>query len=315
MLLRASGIIGLPVFTLPDGKKIETVSDVIYHPKDNRIEALLIDTHGWFSKARVLLFEDIRSVGTDAVLIDTANVIKLISAVQKDIQYIAKSDTYLTGTRIITEEGINLGTVTDIYFNSNTGVVEEFEVSQGTKRNLKSGKKRVRIADIITIGQDATIVRVEAEKKIEEQAQGLQGVINKSKEQAPGFKEQVKDSMRGAGEKNREQTERFTDNTRIKAEDVHTSPETQDTVDSFKAPSADAGAVQSQMQTANRTTADRRRKDAVGLYLTKNILTPEDQIIAREGQMVTNRLLEDAEAAGVLDQILNNVAQRIPLSM
>src|SRR4051812_31056995 len=113
MLIKAVTIISLPVFTLYEGKKIGSVQDVIYHPKDNKIEALMLSKGGWFSEARVVLFDNIENIGDDVVLIKNEAAIKNASEVEADIEYIAKNDTYLTGTKIITTQGSTLGKVTD----------------------------------------------------------------------------------------------------------------------------------------------------------------------------------------------------------
>lgn len=70
---------------------------------------------------------------------------------------IARHEHYLTQTRIITEKGVDIGSVNDIYFND-SGDVKEIEVSDN---------KRIKIKDIITIGQDVTIVRDQNEDDFE----------------------------------------------------------------------------------------------------------------------------------------------------
>ncbi len=279
MLIRASTIIGLPVFTIADGKKIVIIQDVIYHPKLNKIEALLVEKGGWFSDSKVIVFSEIRSIGEDAILIDSVDVLKKASNVERDIEYIAKSDTYLTGTKIITEDGLELGEVSDIYFDTRTGDVEEFEVTHKAAKDLKSGKKRVKISDIITVGDDVAIVKVYTK------TEGLSATKSDKKEQPLQMpkiqhaEEEMKEHTQG-----REDHDGPSANPRARAKDVKSK------------------------------ISDRRKKDAVGLYLTKNILTLDDRLLAKEGDMVTNKLLEEAEGAGVIEQVLDNVSQRIPLS-
>ena len=271
MLIKASHMIGLPVFTIQDGKKVETVADVVYHPIENKIEALLTDKGGLFAPARVILFEDIRSIGENAVLIDTAAVLKKVSEVKNDIQAITKSDAYLTGKKIIAEEGDALGTVSDIYFDSKTGIVEEFEVSAGADKSHKQEKKRIKISDIITIGRDAAIVRLE---------QTLENSTEEKTEEPAGDLEM----------------QNF--------EPVPPEPENE---------AFEGELPPVKIPLAKRKVNDRRKKDAVGLYLTKNILTPDDKLLAKEGDMVTYKLLDQAEIADVLDQVLNNIAQHVSL--
>ena len=91
---------------------------------------------------------------------------------------IANDKNYLTKTKIITVDGDDLGNISDLYFSLPYGNVEEFEVSGGLISDLKSGRNTISISDIVTIGQDATIVKSYAGAKIESQnkTQGVQGV-------------------------------------------------------------------------------------------------------------------------------------------
>lgn len=276
MLIKASKVIGVPVFTIREGKRIKEIQEVIYHPKQNKIAAFIVDNGGWFSGSQVILFEDIVVLGEDAVLVDTAQVLKKASDVQSDIETITKSEKYLTDTQIITEKGEELGKVTDIYFDTKTGVVEEFEVSPADIKAEE--KKRVKISDIITIGEDATIVKVSSDES--------PFIQNEEREhpKEPAAWNEADQSLAGSvgGQQ----------------EAVNTS--------------SPAG-PKTQTDMKNKAN-ERRKKNAVGLYVTKNILTQNDKVLAKEGEMVTNRLIHQAEEERVLEQVLNNVTSRIQLS-
>jgi uncharacterized protein YrrD len=278
MLIKASDIIGLRVFTLREGKKIDVIEDVVYHPKLNKIEALLVDPGGWFSEAKVILFHDVSKIGKNAVLIDTADILKKVSDVKGEIEFIVKSDKYLAGARVITEEGTALGKVTDIYFDNETGLVEEFEVS----REEEQARIRVKIEDIITIGEDATIVRVpqkEAGWQESKDRERLQESISPIRQQTTKILADAQEKIKEASEKIRKVTQPQPPPVNTKSKII-----------------------------------ERRKREVVGLYLTKNILTQEDRMLAKEGEMVTNRLLQKAEESDVLEQVLNNVVPRMSLA-
>lgn len=183
MLIKGNDVIGLKILSLKQGRQIDDVSDLVYDPQNHQVKALIVDKGGWFSDAKLILYKDVESIGKDAVMVKTTDVVRKASDISERVESIAKADNYLTKTKIVTDSGTDLGSVSDIYFDDKTGRVEEFEVSQGLK-NLQSGKKRVRVSDIVTIGEDATIVRAVAEARFEKQAQdqGLQGMINKGKQ-------------------------------------------------------------------------------------------------------------------------------------
>ena len=276
MLTRASTVIGIPVFTIRTGKKIQEIKEVIYHPGQNRIAAFIVDKGSWFSGAQIIVFEDIVVLGEDAVLVDSAAVLKKASEVQQDIESITKSHTYLTDTRIITEKGEELGRVSDIFFDNKSGMVEEFEVSKNGTKNSKSEKKRVKISDIVTIGEDVAIVRVQSET---------------DQDNLKKIQEEVKNKISDL-------------NVRIYGQQEM----------SGQAGGIQTSEAQSRTSDTTRKVNERRKKEAVGLYLTKNILTIDDILLAKEGDMVTNKLLDTAEEKGVLEQVLNNFSTRIPIS-
>lgn len=272
MLMRASKVVGLPVFTVNDGKKIIRVEDVMYDPFQNRIEALLASKGGWFTESRVILFSDLLGIGEDAALINSTAMIKKVTEVSKNLEIIAKNDTYLTSTRIITEDGRELGRVNDIFFDTATGRVEEFEVSQGTLRNWKEGKKKVKITDIVSIGKDATIVRVNRSDFIQDEKS-----VNENKE-----------DMHTKTQDDQLNPDASTSSVNLEPKEYITQP----------------------VDMTSDVDHDKRRY-AVGQYLTKNILTINDKIFAREGDMVTYKLLQLAEEEGVLDEIYANIAPHV----
>lgn len=285
MLIKASKVIGLPVFTITDGRKIDHVEDVIYDPMRNRIEALLIEKGGWFGEPRVILYEDLEGIGYDAALISSPALMKKISEVGKNIQAIVKNDTFLTNTKIITEDGIEMGRVSDIYFNSSTGRVEEFEVSHGALLNWRESKKRIKIESLVTIGHDATIVKIIDDKTKPMPSQQSNAQINEVQEQTKNLVEEVRKNTVDEGAQNQP----------LETKEIQAKKEIN---------------IAESSENKNKLL-ERKKRDAVGLYLTKNILTPDDRMLAKEGEMVTYRLLQNAQASGVIDQIFNNVAPKI----
>lgn len=178
MRVKGSDVIGAKVFTVDDGRLVEDIDDIIYNPKTNKVEALLVNPGGIFSEAKIILIKDARGIGKDAVLIQNDEVMKRTPDIPKDVAAIATKGAYLTENRMITESGVDLGKVVDILFDSENGIVEEFEVSQGLK-DVAIGRKHVKVSDIITVGKDALIVKGYTEKKIEEQAKkgGVVGAV------------------------------------------------------------------------------------------------------------------------------------------
>lgn len=178
--MKVSEIIGLKVVTMNNGTQIDDVDDVVYDPKVNAITAVLVDKGGWFSDAKVILFKEISTIGHDAVLIPNELIVKKASELVPDLNEIVKGNVFLTNTKVITDSGTKLGTISDLIFNPQNGQVESLEVSQGALKNIQSGKKHIPISAIVTIGKDRIIVRKDAEQQVSQQAstKGMKGAVN-----------------------------------------------------------------------------------------------------------------------------------------
>lgn len=306
MLVRTSDVIGTKIVSVKEGKKIDTVDDVIYDPKDNRIKALLVSEGGLFASAKILMIEDVKSVGEDAVVIESEHSIKDAKEVPENVSQIAKESTNLTETKIITETGNELGKVTDLLFDPQSGEVAEFEVSQGGLKDVREGKKRIRISDIITIGEDATIVKGATEKKVESQTGGLTEAAStgadRLREGSSDLLHQAKIGLQDASDRAQDRVSDYREEHKTDESLDHAKTRTQSTLTDL------SEKIKAKVSHLTHDFEDRRREDVVGKYLTKNILSREDQLIARKGQIITHELLLQAESNGIVDQVLTNVS-------
>ncbi len=309
MLIKGNDVIGLKVLTLSKGQQIEDVEDIIYDPSENQVKALLVDKGGLFSDAKVIPLSSVKSIGKDAVMVKDVGVIKKASEVGEKVSHIAHEDTYLTKTRIVTESGTDLGHVTDLYFDDHTGVVHDLEVSQGLK-DLQSGKKKVKVSDILTVGKDATIVRVAAESRMQKQArsQGVQGGITAMHKRAPTFLDEAKETLSSLGQKTSAKARELQEKAAEQIQPQQSSSDIQRGLEKT------ANATREKMLQGKEKITEIQRENAVGKYVTKNILTRNDDVLAVRGDLITNGLLDEAEGAGVLGQMLANISNN-PVSV
>lgn len=312
MLVKATNVIGLKILTLQDGKLLDRINDIIYDPHDNAIKAFVVDKGGLFSQPKVVLTKDISSIGKNAVMVKDESVLKNASDAGQNIADIAKEDTYLTKSKIVTEDGTTLGSVSDIYFDDKTGHVEELEVSQGGLQNFQSGKKHIKIADVMTIGKDATIVKTEATQEIAEQSkqQGMQGALNKAKGNVGAVVQQTQESLQNTGKSMQDLSQNK--DVRQKSQEAANSfkEQSQKAVNNLKqATMQGTKTVKEKVKETTEGMHKKRLQDAVGKYVTVNIISQHDQIIAKRGDMITHELLATAEKENALDNVLNNASK------
>lgn len=76
MSIKASSIKGLSIFDLSQSKNIEKAKDVVYNPDLKKIEAILISKSGMMSEGKALLIGDVKSIGKDAIMVESSQSIK-----------------------------------------------------------------------------------------------------------------------------------------------------------------------------------------------------------------------------------------------
>lgn len=227
MTIRGTSVIGLPIITIKTGEKLQDVEDIIYDPRENKVKALLVSGGGLFSDAKVILVDQLRSIGKDAVIIENSDLLKNTSDVETTVSHIATTDTYLTKTKVLTDTGTDLGHIVDLFFDEHTGVVTEFEVSKGLVDTIQSGKKKFKVTDIETIGKDATIVKASTKDTFNDLAkeQGLTGAVETTKEKVPDVMEKAQQKLSHLGEKAKEKTQELTTKVKDKTHDIEQSPQ------------------------------------------------------------------------------------------
>jgi uncharacterized protein YrrD len=195
---KGKDIVGKPVVAYDSGEKIETIVDLIFDQYDNRLLGFLIDEGGWFSNAKVLPLNLVKAIGVDAVIIQSKEAIALASD-YVDINKILENNNILNGTRIVTTDGRDLGTLIDFYFDETTGAVEGYEASGGLFADAYSGRSFVPAPQALKIGEDVAFVPAETAGLMEEQVGGIKAVMQNATEK-------IQETAQVAGEKFQETT-------------------------------------------------------------------------------------------------------------
>lgn len=200
MAVKGKNVRGLQVFSLKQSKKIAAIHDLVCEADGRRICALTIGKHGMFADMRVIPIEDVKSIGEDAVVVESESSIKNLDQVDKGIQSIVRDHIRITGTTVITEDGVTLGKVADITFDPKTGTIEEVEITQGPIKDLSEGRKKIKGEDLVSIGKDNTVVKGDTDEKLAAKPGGglkgmmqqMQDTIGDVAEKASTLKDKVK---------------------------------------------------------------------------------------------------------------------------
>ncbi|MBX0330370.1 PRC-barrel domain-containing protein [Oscillochloris sp. ZM17-4] len=154
MMQKINDLYGKPVIGQHTGNQIATVRDIVLDAEIRQIVALIIGG-GWSGPEQVIRRERIIGVGEFIVADDALP----FPAGAEDIEVaeLRKNAERITGKKIISTTGEQIGTVGDIYFKD--AMIVGFEL----KRGLFSGGEPeiVQIENVQAVGKDAVIAVTE----------------------------------------------------------------------------------------------------------------------------------------------------------
>jgi uncharacterized protein YrrD len=161
-MLKGSEVIGRPVVAFEGGERLETVRDVIFDHRVNRVAGFLVDAGGWFRAARVVPWAQVRTIGQDAVVVASRDSVRPADR-EPLIARILERENVLKGTRLMTTDGRVLGTLRDLWFDERDGRVDGYEVSGGLLADARDGRAYVPARHTLEVGDDVAFVSPEAE--------------------------------------------------------------------------------------------------------------------------------------------------------
>ncbi|WP_314587227.1 PRC-barrel domain-containing protein [Paenibacillus terrigena] len=161
-------MIGLPIYEVETGRRVGKIQDFYLTP-DWQMEGIELEGKKWFatSPIRMVPWQEITACGEDAVMIANKRAIQKRSAV--DIQYtLLCGDRRIRDLPLLTPDGNQLGRVVDVYVDQKLGnTIIGLEITDGFISDLIEGRKWLRVSDVLQIGQDAIMVPVDIEQRLE----------------------------------------------------------------------------------------------------------------------------------------------------
>ena len=178
---KGSDLIGRPIISFDTGEQFEKIQDLVFDQNNNQLLGFVVDEGGWFSSARVLPLEQIQAIGPDVVIVPDKKAV-IPADTEPTFRRILDRNNILKGTKIVTTDGKDLGTLVDLYFDEQTGAVEGYEASGGIFADAVNGKSFVPAPHTLKIGEDVAFVPPETAQLMEEQVGGLRGAAQSASE-------------------------------------------------------------------------------------------------------------------------------------
>lgn len=158
---RARSLLGMPVYSIAEGRRIGEIDALLIRPADRSLGAVRVAGDG---HRRTLRFDLITSIGDDAVTVQSEEMLQG----EPTSQTIRALDTHLSGRRVLTESGEVVGTIAGYVVNTHSGKIETFRVrcESGMLGRLTAllRDEALEIPDalVISLGENALVVRDEA---------------------------------------------------------------------------------------------------------------------------------------------------------
>ncbi|MBO8141788.1 MAG: PRC-barrel domain-containing protein [Firmicutes bacterium] len=147
----------MPVYDLETGRVVGRVRRLIVDPDERKVVGLLLSTRVG-KEALCLPFRDLHAIGDHAVTVRGTDCIGPLSEHPEMLETM-RSRRRLYHAPVLTEGGRFLGDVDEFFVNPKHGRVESLLLSGGLIRDLFRGQASLPAHLVLTVGQDAVIVR------------------------------------------------------------------------------------------------------------------------------------------------------------
>ena len=269
---KGHSILGLQVISSESAKSLGKVLDLVFDHDADECIALVLKERGFLGigSAQVVPWNEIVSIGKDAVMVkDETSIVN--PADHGRLQDVMEREAHLSGTRIVTDDGRDVGTFAEIYVDEATGKTLGYEVSGGFVSDTMSGKRYIpsERTDDLRVGQDVLLaspmVADEFERQATEEPGGLRGAYGTAKDK-------VADTYDSVASKSMEQQKAFVTGKTAGRDVALPAPEAPDT-----------SALSNTTNLARATHGD---------------------LLVGQGQTITSEMADHAERAGILHQLL-----------
>jgi uncharacterized protein YrrD len=153
----ARSLKGIAVVSIDEGEKVGTIDDTIFNLEKKQVIAFRLAKTGLFRGDRnFVTFEDIHSIGPDAVMIQNRS--RLHTAKSKYDYSASPGIAKLTSLRVVTEDGAYVGNVANVHFDRRIGVFTEIEVTGESILAVLRRNKVIPANEIVSVGNDVVVV-------------------------------------------------------------------------------------------------------------------------------------------------------------
>jgi len=152
---KSQEIIGLPVFSIVDGKKIGQVKDLVLNPEEGKLDFILVSNGSWYVGARVLPYKAVMGIGQHAVTTESENLLTSINETSS-ANSLLQRNIEIKGNRVLTNKGNLIGVITEYEVDELSGKITRLEYRSAYD---ESSIEIIDATQVLTYGSDVIVVK------------------------------------------------------------------------------------------------------------------------------------------------------------
>lgn len=155
---RGSELLGMPVYSIAEGKKLGEITTLLVRREDSTIAAVRVGTA--LAQGIALSYGLLRLVGIDIILVDS----EVVMGQSLPIETVSALDDAVTGRAVLTAKGDQVGTISGFWVETQTGqitayrVLPEAGILARLARLVQHDTLEVPIAQVQALGASALII-------------------------------------------------------------------------------------------------------------------------------------------------------------
>lgn len=152
---KSQEIIGLPVFSIVDGRKIGQVKDLVINPEEGKVDFLMVSNGSWYVGAKVLPFTSVIGIGEHAVTTESEGQLAVVSE-NPSANALLQRNIEVKGNRVLTNKGNLIGIIVEYEIDENAGQILRIEYRSALDEKTMA---IIEAGNILTYGSDIVVVR------------------------------------------------------------------------------------------------------------------------------------------------------------
>lgn len=169
--IKRESILGLPVIDGRTGKKLGVVKDLYTSDQSAQLQGFYVTNKGWGNKTMGLPFNN-ATIGYDAVIaegeLSESNNIK-----KEEGEKLEK----LINKKVIREDGVEQGIISDIILDPLTGRIEGLELSESVLGDLMAGRRILPYEPREHENGDTLVISLELAESIDYNKRGIKNIL------------------------------------------------------------------------------------------------------------------------------------------